>query len=186
MTDSPAVNIPGATAVAEAGSLPDHEREFSELEARVAQALERARGAGMADVEASASLQGGLSATVRLGEVETIEHHRDRGISVTVYLDGRKGHASSADLAPASVQACVDRAVDIARFTEADRCNGLADPERLATRVSGPGPLAPQAAGRQSGHCTCARSRGGRPRRVAHQQFRGQLGFRQLRAVGLR
>lgn len=132
MTDRLA-NPTRADAKTEAGSAVDQEREFSELESRVAQALDHARSLGAQSIEASASLQGGLSATVRLGEVETIEHNRDRGISVTVYRDGRKGHASSADLAPATVLACVERAVEIARFTEQDRCNGLADPQRLAT-----------------------------------------------------
>jgi PmbA protein len=114
-------------------ALPDQEAEFQELEAAVAAAMERVRAAGVEICEASASTQGGLSVTVRLGEVETVEHTRDRGLSVTVYRDGRKGHASSADLRLDSVRACADRAVEISRFTEADPCNGLADADRLAT-----------------------------------------------------
>jgi PmbA protein len=133
MTDRPAHDIQ-AEASSKAAGASDQQAEFNQLEMRVAEALEHARKHGADSVEASASLQGGLSATVRLGEVETIEHNRDRGISVTVYRDGRKGHASSADLAPATVLACVERAVEIARFTEQDRCNGLADQQRLATR----------------------------------------------------
>lgn len=111
----------------------DRKGGFEELEARIEDALRRAKGTGVDGAEATASIHGGLSVNVRMGEIETIEHTRDRGISITVFADGRKGHASSADLDPASVLACVDRAVEIARFTEPDRCNGLADPDRLAT-----------------------------------------------------
>jgi len=49
-----------------------------------------------------------------------------------VYLGQRAGSASSGDLDPASVLACVDRAVDIARYTEEDPCNGLPDAGRQA------------------------------------------------------
>jgi len=69
---------------------------------------------------------------VRLGEVETLEHMRDRGISVTVFLGKRKGSASCADLTEKSIDDCVRHALDIARFTQEDSCNGLADPELLA------------------------------------------------------
>jgi PmbA protein len=120
------------TATASA-ALPDKDRESTELEARVAQALDLARRGGADQAEVSASLQGGLNVTVRLSEVETIEHTRDRGMSVTVYLGRSKGHASSADLSEASLHDCVTRALDIARYTADDPCNGLADPARMAT-----------------------------------------------------
>jgi hypothetical protein len=45
-----------------------------------------------------------LSVTVRMGEVDTIEYHRDRGMAVTVYFGHRKGSASTADLRPEAVQ----------------------------------------------------------------------------------
>ena len=40
----------------------------------------------------------GLNVNVRMGEVETVERTRDRGIAVTVYFGQRKGSASTADL----------------------------------------------------------------------------------------
>lgn len=112
---------------------PDREAIASELVACVEAALEYARRAGADAVEVSANAQSGLNVNVRLGEVETLEHHRDRGLGVTVFLGRRKGHASSADLQPDSIGDCVRRALEIARFTEADPCNGLADPQLLAT-----------------------------------------------------
>lgn len=115
-----------------AQALPDRNEICIELEDKVAAALDEARRQGADGAEAGASLHGGLEVTTRMGEVETIEHTRDRGVSVTVYLGRRRGHASSADLRDSSVRECVDRAMEIARFTEEDSCNGLADPEQLA------------------------------------------------------
>ena len=91
----------------------------------------RAKGASEADV--AASVENGLSVNVRLGEVETIEHTRDRGVSLTVYFGKRKGSASTADLAPASIEQTVEHACAIARYTEEDAANGLPDPALLAT-----------------------------------------------------
>ena len=114
-------------------AVPDRDQESQQLSACVEMALDFARQAGVDAAEASASAQSGLGVNVRLGEIETLEHHRDRGVAVTVYLKQSKGHASSADLRPESIRQCVERAVDIARFTQPDRANGLADPDRLAT-----------------------------------------------------
>ncbi len=108
---------------------------ISELKHTVAAALEQARAAGLSHAEADASLQRGLTVTVRLGEVETIEYHRDRGLSVTVYAGKAKGSASTADLRAAAVRETVDKAASIARHTAADECAGLADPAALAREI---------------------------------------------------
>jgi len=111
----------------------DREGELDVLESHVRGALRRARQAGASDAEASAYSSQGLSVAVRLGEVETLEHMQDKGVGITVYMGQRKGNASSADLRQASIDACVDRALDIARYTQDDSSNGLADSELLAT-----------------------------------------------------
>jgi PmbA protein len=110
----------------------DREAELDALEDHVREALRLARQAGASAAEVSAHSSLGLSVNVRLGEVETLEHMRDRGISVTVYVGRSKGSASSADLRAQSIADCVRHALDIARFTQEDSCNGLADPELLA------------------------------------------------------
>ena len=108
---------------------------ISELREVVAGALEQARAVGASQAEADASLQRGLTVTVRLGEVETIEYHRDRGLAITLYFGQSKGSASTADLRPAAVRESVQKAATIARYTAADECAGLADPEALAREV---------------------------------------------------
>jgi len=94
--------------------------------------VRRCRAAGASDVEVGASIDTGLAVNVRLGEVETIEHNRDRSFGVTVYFGQRKGSASTADLAPDSIAKTIEQACAIAKYTEADPYAGLADPARLA------------------------------------------------------
>ncbi len=95
--------------------------------------LERCRARGATQAEVDLSEARGLSIGVRLGDVETIEYTRDRGVSLTVYFGTRKGSAGTADLDPASIEATIEQACAIARYTEEDPCAGLADAERMAT-----------------------------------------------------
>ncbi len=94
--------------------------------------LDRCRRHGASQAEVSINSSRGLSATVRLGEVETIERQNDRGVGITVQFGQRRGSASTADLAPASIETSIAQACAIARHTEPDPFAGLADPERLA------------------------------------------------------
>ena len=95
-------------------------------------ALERAKalGATAADTEISTSV--GQSVTVRLGEVETIEHNRDKGLGITVYLGQQRGNASTTDLSRAAIERTVAAALAIAKYTAADEFSGLPDHARLA------------------------------------------------------
>ncbi len=95
--------------------------------------VKRAHAAGASQAEVGAGIDSGLNVNVRLGEVETVEHTRDRSFGLTVYFGKRKGSASTADLSPESIQATLEQACAIARHTEEDACSGLADPERMAT-----------------------------------------------------
>ena len=109
------------------------EQDLDRLAGLAEDVVRRARAAGASQAEVSASIDTGLSVNVRLGEVETVEHTRDRGFGLTVYFGQRKGSASTADLDPASIQATLDQACAIARYTEEDPHAGLADAARMAT-----------------------------------------------------
>ncbi len=100
----------------------------------VSLALEEARKGGASSAETDVSESIGSSITVRKGDVETIEYNHDKGLDVTVYLGQQKGHASTSDLSPQAVNDTVRAALSIARYTAADDCAGLADPNRLATQ----------------------------------------------------
>ena len=101
----------------------------------VSLALEESRRQGASQSEADASVSRGLSVTVRLGEVDTVEYQRDRGLAVTVYFGKRKGSASTADLAPSAVLETVGKACAIARYTAEDPYAGLIEPEALARDI---------------------------------------------------
>jgi len=111
---------------------PLPQARLDELADITAAVLKRCRAQGASSAEVNASESHGLSVSVRMGEVETVEDTRDRGLSLTVYFGQRKGHASTADLAPASIEQTVSQACAIARHTEDDPAAGLADPERMA------------------------------------------------------
>jgi PmbA protein len=98
-------------------------------------ALDQARRGGASQAEAGVSTDTGLSVTVRFGEVETLEYQRDRGMGITVYVDGHKGSASTADLSRQAVAETVEKALSIARFTAEDSFAGLADAELMAREI---------------------------------------------------
>ena len=104
----------------------------TDLEVIIENALAEARARGASQAEAAVSQDTGLSVGVRLGEVETLEHQRDRSMGITVYFGQRKGSASTADFSMDAVRATVAKACSIARFTASDECAGLADAALMA------------------------------------------------------
>jgi PmbA protein len=113
-------------------SADDSLARLERLEALSQRLLERARALGATQAEVSCSEETGLNVSVRLGDVETVESTRDRGIGVTVYFGQRKGSASTADLREESLEATVAQACAIARYTEDDEAAGLADAALMA------------------------------------------------------
>src|SRR5688500_10164941 len=111
-----------------AASQPDQQA----LEQVVEQALALARARGATAAEAGVGVSTGLSVTVRLGEVETLEYQRDRSLPISVYAGQRKGSASTANLSPAAVEETVAKAISIASFTADDEFAGLPDADRMA------------------------------------------------------
>jgi len=105
------------------------------LEQVVERTLALAQGGGATAAEAAVGVSTGLSVTVRLGEVETLEYQRDRSLGVTVYAGHRKGSASTANLTPAAVEETVRKALSIASFTADDEYAGLPDAELMAGRL---------------------------------------------------
>lgn len=105
----------------------------AELRRIAAQVLAEAESRGATQAETAVSLGSGLELTVRLGEVETLERTRDRGLGVTVYFGHRKGTASSTDLSQLAIRETVAAACTIAEHTAEDPNSGLADAGLMAT-----------------------------------------------------
>ncbi|MGI0115622.1 metalloprotease PmbA [Zooshikella sp. RANM57] len=113
----------------------DPKVEQKQLESLVEQILSEAKRQGATAAEVGVSLDTGLSASVRKGEVETVEFNCDRGFGITAYVGKRKGSASTSDSSPQAIEDTVAAAVNIARYTSEDDCAGLADPEQLAQQI---------------------------------------------------
>ena len=109
----------------------DIERSLSVVDDMLAEA----RKLGATAAEAGVSVEAGLSVNVRLGEVDTLEHNRDKGLGITVYVGKRKGSASTSDFSSKAIRETVQAACDIARYTEEDEYAGLADAELMATEI---------------------------------------------------
>jgi len=109
----------------------DIERSLSVVDDMLAEA----RKLGASAAEAGVSVEAGLSVNVRLGEVDTLEHNRDKGLGITVYVGKRKGSASTSDFSSRAIRETVQAACDIARYTEEDEYAGLADAELMATEI---------------------------------------------------
>jgi PmbA protein len=106
----------------------------ADLEPWVRDALARARRDGATQADAQVSVTRGLSLSVRKGEVESVEFHHDRDLSLTVYFGQRSGSASTADLSRRGLEDAVAAACAIARASGEDPAAGLAPAERMATR----------------------------------------------------
>lgn len=101
----------------------------------VSDLLAQAKKLGATAAEAGVSGEAGLSVTVRMGEVETLEHNRDKGLGLTVYFGKHKGSASTTDFNPKAISETVKAACDIARYTQEDEFAGLAEAKDMATQI---------------------------------------------------
>ena len=102
------------------------------LKSLLSQAVDYARANGADAVELAASNDKGYSVTARLGEVETVEHHNQRSMGVTVYRGLAKGSASTNNVSIDAINQTIDAALEIAKFTAEDECAGLADADLMA------------------------------------------------------
>ncbi|MXY53323.1 MAG: metalloprotease PmbA [Gammaproteobacteria bacterium] len=108
------------------------EGELKELVGRI---LGEAKRQGATAAEVSVTDDAGLAVKVRNRELETVEFTHDRGFGITVFDGQRKGSASTSDASEDAVQGTVRAALNIARFTEEDPCNGLAEAELMAREL---------------------------------------------------
>ncbi len=113
-------------------SAPRFSYPYATLQQVARDILDYARKGGASACETSVSDGFGQNVTVRRGEVETIEYNRDKGLSVTVYIGQKRGHASTSDFSAQAVSDTVTAALSIAKYTAVDDCAGLADADFLA------------------------------------------------------
>lgn len=107
----------------------------SDLIAIAEKTLDLALREGASAAEVDIGTGQGLSVTVRLGEVETIEHQRDKGMGITLYLGRKKSSANTTDFSDRALKETVKAACTMAKYTNEDDCAGLIEPQYLARDV---------------------------------------------------
>ncbi|QVL51074.1 MAG: metalloprotease PmbA [Thiocapsa sp.] len=113
----------------------DTAERLARLKQTIEDLLKEAKRRGATAAEASVGSSAGLEVSVRLGEVETVEHTRDNGLGITVYFGNRKGSASTSDLSTGALRDAVKAACAIAEHTQEDPCAHLADAALMAVEI---------------------------------------------------
>jgi len=136
----------------------DLREQQDDLKQLVAEILAEAQRQGADQAEVSVSLDAGLSVSVRQGALENLEFNQDRGFGITLYVGQRKGSASTTDSSRQAIHDTVAAARNIARYTEDDACNGLADAARMPVELADldlfhPQALTPEAATQIATEC---------------------------------
>lgn len=104
---------------------------------RAAKLVDAARKAGASSADAMIGISRSSGISVRLGEIEDIDHSESFEIGLRVFDGHRSATVSSADIDPAGFADLAERAVAMARQAPEDPYAGLADPALLG---SGDGP----------------------------------------------
>src|SRR3984957_16719058 len=90
---------------------PHTQDELKEIASDI---LRHAKELGATDSATEISEGDGLSVSVRRGEVETIEHNRDKMVGVTVFIGNKSGKGSTPDFSPPALREKVAAAYNIA------------------------------------------------------------------------
>jgi PmbA protein len=97
--------------------------------------LTRAKTAGADAADALLVESSGQSATWRLGKLDNVERAESRDLGLRVFVGRRQAIVSTGELAPASLDRLVERALAIARAVPEDPHAGLADPDQIAREL---------------------------------------------------
>src|SRR5437763_5744298 len=76
-----------------------------------------------------------FSASVRLGQVDTVTHSREQRLALRVFAGRASAAASTSDLSRESLERVVDEATSLAKVTAEDPHAGLPDPQDLIRGV---------------------------------------------------
>ena len=108
-----------------------------DLESLAADVVAQAVKAGANDAEAVVREGDEFTVNVRMGEVETLKESGSRGLGLRVFVGKpggaglRSASASTSDLTPEGIRQLVEGALALARVTEEDPFNGLAEKEEF-------------------------------------------------------
>jgi PmbA protein len=106
---------------------------FGDLPEIARRAVQQALAAGASDAECTMGEGLEFSATVRLGELETLKESGSRGAGLRVLFDKRMGASYTSDLSADGIKTMVQSAVDLAQVTTEDPDAGLPDASELGS-----------------------------------------------------
>jgi PmbA protein len=98
-------------------------------------ALKRAQARGATAADGFLIEEQHFTASVRLGQVDTVKHSRDQRLSLRVFAGRASAAASTSDLSRDSLERVVDEATALARVTAEDPHAGLPEPGELIDAV---------------------------------------------------
>jgi PmbA protein len=97
--------------------------------------LARAKGLGATAADGFLIEETHFSASVRLGQVDTVTHSREQRLSLRVFSGKASAAASTSDLSRESLERVVEEATALARITAEDPHAGLPEPGELVGDV---------------------------------------------------
>jgi PmbA protein len=98
-------------------------------------AKQYARTLNLDAIEIAISEESGYSIEVRKQNLDALSYQHDQHVGLTVYKNQAKGQVSGCGLTKEVITRLIDKAADIAKYTQADPCSGLAPRELLCNRV---------------------------------------------------
>lgn len=94
--------------------------------------VQHAKKLGAEQSEVSISCHKGQSVSVLNGDVETVEHENDIGMAISISHKNKVGSSSTNIMTEEAVTKAVEKAWDVAQFSEEDEYTGLADKDLMA------------------------------------------------------
>ena len=111
------------------------QQEKNRLEELTTRILEQSKHVGADACEVAASASVGLDVQARLGQPEKLEMTRDQSLSITVFLGGSRGSASTTDLSDDALQSTLGAALAIAKVTAPDPAAILGSRDQIIQSV---------------------------------------------------
>jgi PmbA protein len=106
---------------------------FVDLPEIAERAVKQALAAGASDAECTLGEGSEFSASVRLGQLETLKESGSRGAGLRVLFDKRMGASYTSDLTPEGIRRMVQSAIDLAAVTTEDPDAGLPESSELGS-----------------------------------------------------
>ena len=95
------------------------------------QALDYAKKLGATNAEVSGGYSKGFSVNVHMGSVDTVEYDSGKELAITVFINQKRGSASTNDFSDKAIKSSVQAAYDFAKYAADDKFLCLPDKDQL-------------------------------------------------------